>query len=197
MRKLVMVAVLGLALLQLQGCVPLVATGAGAGVLMANDRRSSGAYVEDQEIELRTSNRVGDAFPSDYVHVNVTSYNRAVLLTGEVPDEATKQKIYDIAKAVGNVKNVTNELVIAPPALLSARTNDAYVTTKVKTRFIDAKRFPVTAVKVVTENKVVYLMGLVTDQEGTDAAQIASTTAGVAKVVKMFEYVVLVPKNGN
>lgn len=197
MRKTVVIAALGMALLQLQGCVPLVATGAGAGALMANDRRTSGAYIEDQEIELRTASRIGDAFPSDYVHVNVTSYNRAVLLTGEVPDDATKQKISDIAKNVGNVKNVTNELVIAPPALLSARTNDTYITTKVKTRFVDAKRFPITAVKVVTENGVVYLLGLVTHQEGDDAAQIASTTAGVAKVVKMFEYVELVPNTPN
>ena len=197
MRKTVVIAALGLALLQLQGCVPLLATGAGAGVLMANDRRTSGAYVEDQEIELRIANRVNDTFPSDYVHVNVTSYNRTVLLTGEVPDDATKQKINDIAKGVSNVKNVGNELVIAPPALLSARTNDAYVTAKVKTRFADAHRFPLTAVKVVTENGVVYLLGLVTDQEGADAAQIASTTAGVTKVVKMFEYVVLIPKNAN
>lgn len=197
MRKTVVIAALGMALLQLQGCVPLVATGAGAGALMANDRRTSGAYIEDQEIELRTASRIGDAFPSDYVHVNVTSYNRAVLLTGEVPDDATKQKISDIAKNVGNVKNVTNELVIAPPALLSARTNDTYITTKVKTRFVDAKRFPITAVKVVTENGIVYLLGLVTHQEGDDAAEIASTTAGVAKVVKMFEYVELVPNTSN
>ena len=197
MRKTVVIAALGMALLQLQGCVPLVATGAGAGALMANDRRTSGAYIEDQEIELRTANRIGDAFPSDYVHVNVTSYNRAVLLTGEVPDDATKQKISDIAKNVGNVKNVTNELAIAPPALLSARTNDTYITTKVKTRFVDAKRFPITAVKVVTENGVVYLLGLVTQQEGNDAAEIASTTSGVKKVVKMFEYVELVPNTTN
>lgn len=195
MRRTILVAALGVALLQLQGCVPLVATGAGAGVLMANDRRSSGTYIDDQEIELRTGSRIGDAYPGDNVHVNVTSYNRSVLLTGEVPDAATKQKITDIAKGVGNVKNVINEVGIAPPALLSARTNDAYITTKVKTRFIDAKRFPITAVKVVTENGVVYLLGLVTDQEGADAAEIASTTAGVTKVVKMFEYVVLVPKN--
>ncbi len=194
MRKLIAVAVLGLGLLQLQGCIPLVATGAGAGALMANDRRTSGAYIEDQEIELRIANRAGDAFPGDYVHLNVTSYNRTVLLTGEVPDEATKLKIRGVAQGVGNIKNVINELVVAPPALLSARSNDAFVTTKVKTRFIDAKRFPLTAVKVVTENKVVYLMGLVTDKEGADAAEIASTTAGVAKVVKLFEYVVLVPK---
>jgi osmotically-inducible protein OsmY len=193
MRKTLVLAALGMALLQLQGCVPLVATGAGAGVLMANDRRTSGAYIEDQEIELRAANRVGDAFPADNVHVNVTSYNRTVLLTGEVPDETTKQKIYDIATGVGNVKSVFNEIAIAAPTLLSVRTDDTYVTTKVKTRFIDAKRFPLTAVKVITENGVVYLMGLVTEQEATDAAEIASTTSGVVKVVKLFEYVVLVP----
>ena len=195
MRRTVLVAALGLALLQLQGCVPLIATGAGAGVLMATDRRTSGTYIEDQEIELRTANRIREAFPADNVHTNVNSFNRVVLLTGEVPDEVTKQKIYDIAKGVGNVRNVVNELVVGPTALLSARTNDAYITTKVKTRFVDAKRFPINAVKVTTENGVVYLMGLVTDQEGKDAAQIASTTVGVNKVVKMFEYVTLVPRS--
>lgn len=194
MRRTVLVAALGLALLQLQGCVPLIATGAGAGVLMATDRRTSGTYIEDQEIELRTSSRIREAFPADNVHTNVNSFNRVVLLTGEVPNEVTKQKIYDIAKGVGNVRNVVNELVIGPTALLSARTNDAYITTKVKTRFVDAKRFPINAVKVTTENGVVYLMGMVTEQEGKDAAQIASTTVGVTKVVKMFEYVTLVPR---
>ncbi|BBO99343.1 BON domain-containing protein [Sulfuriferula nivalis] len=193
MRKAILVSVLGLSLLQLQGCVPLVATGAGAGVMMATDRRSSGIYIEDQEIELRAANRTREAYPADNVHVNFTSYNQLVLITGEVPDEATKQKINTIVLGVGNVKSTYNELRISTPTLLSARSNDAYITTMVKTRFFDDKRFPATAVKIVTENGVVYLMGMVTQQEGADAAQIASTTSGVAKVVKLFEYIVKVP----
>ncbi|MEQ1669023.1 MAG: BON domain-containing protein [Sulfuriferula sp.] len=193
MRKTILAAALGLSLLQLQGCVPLVATGAGAGVLMATDRRSSGVYIEDQEVELRAANRTRDAFPADNVHVNFTSYNRAVLITGEVPDETSKQKIDTIVMGVSSVKTTYNELRIAPASLLSSRSNDAYITTKVKTRFFDAKRFPATAVKIVTENGVVYLMGLVTQQEGADAAQIASTTSGVTKVVKLFDYIAKAP----
>ncbi|NOT16781.1 MAG: BON domain-containing protein [Sulfuriferula sp.] len=193
MRKAILVAVLGATLVQLQGCLPLVATGAGAGVMMATDRRSSGIYIEDQEIELRAANRAREAFPADNVHVNFTSYNQAVLITGEVPDETTKQKINSIVMGISNVKMTTNELRIAPASLLSSRSNDAYITTKVKTRFFDAKRFSATAVKIVTENGVVYLMGLVTQQEGIDAAQIASTTSGVTKVVKLFDYIAKAP----
>lgn len=193
MRKAILVSVLGLSLLQLQGCVPLVATGAGAGVMMATDRRSSGIYIEDQEIELRAANRIRDAFPGYNVHVNFTSYNQLVLITGEVPDEDTKQKINTIVMGVGNVKSTYNELRVSTVTLLSARSNDAYITSKVKARFFDAQRFPATAVKIVTEDGVVYLMGMVTQQEGADAAQIASTTSGVAKVVKLFEYIAKAP----
>ncbi|BBP05809.1 hypothetical protein TPL01_07160 [Sulfuriferula plumbiphila] len=188
MRTILTVAALGLALLQLQGCVPLVATGIGAGALMAADRRSSGTYIEDQEIELRAGSRIGEAYPKD-THVNVTSFNRDVLLTGEVPTPEARQKIADIAQGVGNVRKVYNETVVGPVSLLSSRSNDAYITTKVKARFLDAKRFQVNYVKVVTENGVVYLMGLVTSQEAEDAAQLASTTSGVRKVVKIFQIV--------
>jgi len=188
MRTTLIVAALGLALLQLQGCIPLVATGVGAGALMAADRRSSSAYIEDQEIELRAGSRIGEAYPKD-THVNVTSFNHDVLLTGEVPTAEAQQKITDIAQGVGNVRKVYNQTVVAPVSLFSSRSNDAYITTKVKARFLDAKRFQVNYVKVVTEDGVVYLMGLVTEQEAEDAAQLASTTSGVKKVVKMFQIV--------
>lgn len=188
MRTTLIVAALGLALLQLQGCVPLVATGVGAGALMAADRRSSAAYIEDQEIELRAGKRIGDAFPKD-THVNVTSFNHDVLITGEVPSAEAQQKITDIVQSVGNVRKVYNQTVVGPVSLLTSRSNDAYITTKVKGRFLDAKRFQVNYVKVVTENGVVYLMGLVTAQEAADAAQLASTTSGVRKVVTLFQIV--------
>ncbi len=188
MRTTLIVAALGLALLQLQGCVPLVATGVGAGALMAADRRSSAAYIEDQEIELRAGSRIGEAYPKD-THVNVTSFNHDVLLTGEVPTAEVQQKITDIVQGVGNVRKVYNQTVVGPVSLLSSRSNDAYITTKVKARFLDAKRFQVNYVKVVTEDGVVYLMGLVTQQEADDAAQLASTTSGVKKVVKLFQIV--------
>jgi len=110
-------------------------------------------------------------------------------LTGEVPTAEAQQKITDIAQGVGNVRKVYNQTVVAPVSLFSSRSNDAYITTKVKARFLDAKRFQVNYVKVVTEDGMVYLMGLVTEQEAEDAAQLASTTSGVKKVVKMFQIV--------
>jgi osmotically-inducible protein OsmY len=188
MRNTLTIAALALALLQLQGCVPVIIAGAGAGALVASDRRSTGTYIEDKEIQVRAGSRIGEAFPNN-THVNITSFNRNVLLTGEVPTGQAQQKIAEIAKGVGNVRTVYNETVVGPVSLLSSRTNDSYITTKVKTRFLDAKRFQVNYVTVVTEAGVVYLMGLVTAQEADDAAQIASTTSGVTKVVKLFEII--------
>lgn len=179
-------AALGLALLQLQGCVPLVATGIGAGALIAADRRSSGTYLEDQEIALRAGSRIGEAYPKD-THVNITSFNRNVLITGEVPTAEARQKVADIVQGVGNVRTVYNETIVGPVSLLSSRSNDTYITAKVKARFLDAKRFQANYVKVVTENGVVYLMGRVQPQEAEDAVEIAKTTSGVTKVVKIFE----------
>ena len=190
MRRLLLLALAGTAVLPLlQGCVPLVAAGAGAGTMMAVDRRSSGSYIDDKEIEMRVGNHIETAFPGDYVHVDVMSFNRAVLLTGEVPDAQAQQKVAEIAQSVMDVAKVYNETKIGPPTSLTIRTSDAYLSTAVKTRFLDAKRFPVSAVKVTTEDGVVYLMGFVTQQEGEDAAKIASTTGGVIGVVKLFEYI--------
>ncbi len=194
MRRILKLALAAMAILPLlQGCIPLVAAGAGAGTMMAVDRRSSGAYIDDKEIELRVANGIDTAFPGDYVHVDVMSFNRAVLLTGEVPDEQTKQKVADIAQKVMDVTKVYNEIKVGPPTSLTIRTSDAYLSTAVKTRFLDAKLFPVSAVKVTTEDGVVYLMGFVTEQEGEDAAKIASTTSGVVSVVKLFEYISKAP----
>ena len=171
----------------LQGCFPVVAAGAGAGVLLAEDRRTSGIYIEDQGIELKASNRIDEKL-KDAVHVGVTSYNRHVLLTGSAPTEALKQEAESITRTVPNISNVINEIAVANPNSLTARGNDAYLTSKVKARFIDANKFQVNHVKVVTENGVVYLLGLVKHQEADDATEIARTTGGVQKVVKLFEY---------
>jgi osmotically-inducible protein OsmY len=119
--------------------------------------------------------------------VNVTSYNRMVLLTGEVPTEAVKRDVERIAHATTNVRGVTNELAVGTPTTLSSRANDGYITSKVKARFVDAQRFNALHVKVVTENQVVYLLGLVSPQEAKDAIAIARTTEGVKKVVTVFE----------
>jgi osmotically-inducible protein OsmY len=122
------------------------------------------------------------------MHLNVTSYNRNVLITGEVPSEEVKSGIEKFVKDTQNVRNVTNELVIAEPTSYGSRSNDTLITSKVKSRFIEARKFQPNWVKVVTENKVVYLMGIVNHKEAADAADIAAYTSGVDKVVKVFEY---------
>jgi osmotically-inducible protein OsmY len=186
MRYVYLIA-LAFSAINLQGCFPVVATGAGAGVLMAEDRRTSGTYIEDQGIELKTSNRLDEKF-KDTVHINVTSYNRNVLMTGEVPTDTTKQEAEKIVRAVPNVSNILNELAIAGNSSYSTRSNDTYLTSKVKVRFVDLGKFQANHVKVVTENNVVYLLGMVTRKEAENAVEIARTTSGVQKVVKLFEY---------
>lgn len=170
----------------LQGCFPLVATGVGAGVLAAEDRRTTGTYVEDQSIEIKAAGRL-DATLKDRAHVNVTSYNRNVLLTGEARDEQVKAQAESVVREVPQVRNVINELAIRPNRPLASYANDAYLTSKVKARMLEAQKFQINHVKVVSEDGVVYLLGLVTRKEAEDAAEIARTTSGVSKVVKVFE----------
>jgi osmotically-inducible protein OsmY len=187
MKKLILVALLGLTTIPLTGCAPLLATGVGAGVLLVEDRRTSGTYLMDEEVELKTGSRIRENF-GEKIHANVTSYNRRVLLTGEVPDAATRAKVEDIAKNVPNVGEVQNELVVGDVSGFMARSNDGYITAKVKARFLDDKRFNAHHVKVVTEANPVFLMGMVKREEGNAAAEIAARTGGVSKVVKIFEY---------
>ena len=188
LRALALISVLGLAP-QLQGCVPLIAGGAGAAVLAIDDRRSAGAQTEDKEIALRGESRINDRF-GDRVHINVTSFNRNVLLTGEAPDAAGKTQIEKIVREIPNVRGVVNEIQIAGTSSYSSRGNDTYITSKVKARFIDeGKGFSANDVKVVTESNVVYLLGLVTRAEAEAAVEIARTTGGVQKVVRVFEYI--------
>ena len=172
---------------QLTACFPVVVGGAAAGGLMAADRRTAGAYVDDEAIEIKAERNIDDEL-GDKIHVNVTSYNRNVLITGEAIDDATKAKAESIAKSVANVRGVTNELAISAASSRMERNNDAYITTKVKARMLTEHRFPVNYVKVVTEDSVVYLMGIVTHKEADDAVEIARGTDGVQKVVKVFEY---------
>lgn len=173
----------------LSGCVPVVAGGAAAGGLAAADRRTSGAYVEDEGIEWKAQTQINNAL-GDNIHVNVTSYNRNVLLTGEAFDETSKSKAETIAKSIDNVRHVTNELQVAGKSSLTSRSNDTLLTSKVKGQMLKENRFPANYVKVVTEKSVVYLMGMVTRQEAEMAVEIARNTDGVEKVVKVFEYVV-------
>ena len=189
MRKNLLISLLGLALaLPLTGCAPLVMTGVGVGALMADDRRTPTAYLMDEEIELTARHRLNEA-RHEGVHISVTSFNRRVLLTGEAATADLKVKATGIAKAVPNVREIIDEVVIAAPSSFGARTNDGYITAKVKARFIDDKGVSAHQIKVVTESKVVYLMGLVKREEGARAAEVAARTEGVTRVVKAFEYV--------
>lgn len=171
----------------LSGCVPLVLGGAVAGgALVVADRRSAGAQVDDETIELKIANNVRANHPN--AHVNVTSYNGIVLLSGEVPDQAAKDGVANIARSTDRVRSVQNELVVAPPSSLGDRSNDTLITSKVKARFVEANEFHANQVKVVTERGVVYLMGIVSRQEADAAARLASNTGGVVRVVRLFEY---------
>lgn len=172
----------------LAGCFGAAAVGVGAGALAYADRRPIETQTVDEGIELRAQARIGERF-GDRVHVNVTSYNRTVLLTGEAPDAATRAEVEKIVAGVPNVKAISNEIAIAGPSSLASRANDTYITSKVKARFIDANQFAANHVKVVTEDAVVYLMGLVTEREAAAAVEIARTTGGVKKVVRVFEII--------
>jgi osmotically-inducible protein OsmY len=179
-----------LATLLMQGCgveMALLGLGTGVAVATVEDRRTTGTQLEDRGIQLRVSNRIDDRF-GERAHVNATVFNRYVLLTGEVADEAVQQECEKLARGVPNVLGVSNDLQIAGQSSTTSRSNDALITSKVKTRFADANRFNVFHVKVVTEAAVVYLLGIVTPQEADDAVEIARTTGGVRNVVKMFEY---------
>lgn len=172
---------------QITACIPVVVGGAAAGGAMAADRRTSGVYVEDQNIELKANKKIADAL-GEAAHVNITSFKGNVLLTGEVPNDAAKANAESLAKAIESVRNVTNELTVGPKSSISSRANDAYLTSKVKAQFVSENRFQANYVKVVSENSAVYLLGSVSQQEADAAVEIARNTSGVAKVVKVFEY---------
>ena len=184
-------AVLGAILLgsTLSACAPLLIGGAVlGGSLLVTDRRSSGAQLDDQAIELKSANRVGEVL-RDRGRISITSYNRQVLLTGEVVNEADKSAVEQTVARVDNVRTIVNELGVGPGASLTARSNDTVISGKVKASFVDAADLHANAVKVVTERGVVYLMGRVTEREATRASEIARGVGGVTKVVRVFEIV--------
>jgi osmotically-inducible protein OsmY len=171
----------------LGACAPLVVGGAVVGgTLMVSDRRSSGAQVEDQAIELKSLNRVREAI-GDRGHVSTTSYNRLVLVTGEVDSEADKAAVEQAVTRVDNVRSIVNELAIMGSSSLTSRSNDTILSGKVKASFIDAKDLFANSVKVVTERGTVYLMGRVTEREAARATEVARGVNGVQKVVRVFE----------
>jgi osmotically-inducible protein OsmY len=186
--RILLAAALIAATLSLGACIPLVVAGAAGAALVVSDRRSTSTQIDDAAIETKLAGTLAERH-GERAHVNVTSYNGVVLLTGEVPDVAAKVGVAAMAQATDRVRSVHDELVVAPPAELSGRTNDAYLTSLVKSRFLEATdTFSTTHVKVVTERSVVYLMGLVRRAEADAATRIAASTHGVSRVVKVFEY---------
>lgn len=190
MKKHVIAALLlgATALPLLQGCVPVIAAGATAGALSAFDRRSLGTQTEDETIEWKSSARVGEKL-GDKVHINFTSFNRKVLLTGEVPSAEDKAEAELIVSGVNNVQGVYNELTVGPVSSFSDRSNDSFITSKVKGRMVDSGKFNPVHVKVVTEAGVVFLLGMVTQPEADSAISVARTTSGVKKVVNLMEII--------
>ncbi|CAN5666435.1 hypothetical protein BH11PSE7_BH11PSE7_20430 [soil metagenome] len=181
-------AALGFAALatSLPGCIPLLAGGALVGGMAATDRRTSGAQVEDEGIELRASSRVRETM-GERAHINITSYNRQVLLTGEVPSEQEKQAVESLVSRVPNVRATVNELAVLGNSTLAQRSSDTLVTGKVKASLVDAKDMFANAFKVVTERGVVYLMGRVTPREADRATAITRSVGGVQRVVRILE----------
>jgi osmotically-inducible protein OsmY len=172
----------------LSGCA-VVAGGALVGTaLSATDRRSTGTQIEDQAIELKAGNRVRETL-GGRGHVSVTSYNRSALITGEVPTEADRVAVDKAIGGIDQLRATVNELVVLGSSSLTARSNDSYLTSKVKAAFIDAKDLQVNTLKVVTERGTVYLMGRVTEREANRAADVARAQSGVGKVVKVFELI--------
>ena len=173
-------------LASMQGCIALLGGAAVAGGLSLNDRRTGGTQIEDQSIELKSGGRLREAI-GEKGHINVTSYDRIVLLSGEVPTEADKAAAEKAVRDIEGVSNVVNELEVGPDSTLSTRSSDTVITTRVKSALIDAKDVQASAVKVVTERGNVYLMGRVTEREATRAAEIARAQPSVLKVVRVFE----------
>lgn len=168
---------------------PLVAAGAAGGATVANDQRSNQSLLDDQFIEAKAKDAVyADPKRAKRVHVNVTSYNRVVLLTGETLSQAERKEVVNIVRHIDKVRRVHNELRVADLTDFSSRTGDSWITSKVKSQMLATKGFPSSRIKVVTENDSVFLMGLVTKEIGNDAASIARQISGVKRVIKLFEY---------
>lgn len=173
----------------LAGCAAAVVGGGAVATTAMIDRRTTGTQVEDQTIEFKASNALaGDAELKEQAHVNITSYNTVVLMSGETPTDAMRQRAVELVKGVDKVSHIYNELTIAAPSSLTSRSSDSIITSKVKTKMVTNEELNGMAVKVVTEKGVVYLMGLLTRQEAEVATNIARQTGGVQKVVKLFQY---------
>ena len=175
-----------LAAAALSGCAAIVVGGAVGTAMVVTDRRTAGTQLEDQNIELKALTRIRESV-GDRAHINTTSYNRLVLLTGEVQSEADRSAVEQAIGRIEGVRSVVNELGVMGASSMTARSNDTILTSKVKASFIDAKDLQAGALKVVTERGVVYLMGRVTEREANRATDLARGVSGVQKVVKVFE----------
>jgi osmotically-inducible protein OsmY len=172
----------------LQACIPLAITAVGAGVLVASDRRSTATQAVDQEIGFKAGSAIRSNM-NDQVHINITSYNRMVLLTGEVATEAEKKQAEELVGKIVNVRSVVNELQIGAATGIKSRSNDVFINGKIKASFVDAKDIFANSFKIVVENSDVFLLGVVTEREANRAAEIASRVVGVNKVVKVMEII--------
>jgi osmotically-inducible protein OsmY len=183
--------IIGLPLLLLiQGCAPVAVVGVAAGASAVHDRRTFGAMIDDQNIELKAADKInGDATIKDLVHINVVSMNGIVLLTGEAATPEARDQVLTLVRSVNGVRRITNEMRITEPSSFGSRSLDSLITSAVKSRMLVTPDFDPTRVKVVTENSVVYLMGLVTHAEGEQAVALTTNIDGVTGVVKIFEYI--------
>ena len=171
-------------------CAPIIVAGAGAAAVAAHDRRTVGAFVDDQAIEVKVRNAIhADETLRQEAHINVTSMNGIVLLSGEAPSAESRDQALARARTVAGIRQIANEILVAPPSSFGSRSHDTWLTTKVKTKMVRADELDSTRVKVVTENDVVYLLGLVTQKEAELATEAARTVGGVTRVVKLFEYI--------
>ena len=186
--RLLLASIAAATLLSVSACAPLMVGGAAVTSMVAVDRRTSGTQLEDEGIELRANARVRDTL-GDGVHVNVNSYNRQVLLTGEVPTDREKRQVEQIVSRVENVKGIVNELGVMGISTLGQRSSDALVTGKVRASLVDDKELYAGAFRVVTERGTTYLMGRVTQREANRATEIARSVGGVQKVVRLFEII--------
>lgn len=189
MLKLKWALILLIPIILLQGCATAVVTGAATGASLVHDRRSAGAVLDDQGIEFKGSYALfSDKEIYDQSHINITSYNGIVLITGETPTEALKQQVSAKIKAIPKVRRIHNELIIAAPSALPSRSSDSWITSKIKAKMTTDKRVDAFYIKVVTEHGIVYLMGVVSHAEADVATEIVTKSAGVQRVVKIFEY---------
>jgi len=189
MPKLKALLILIMPIMLLQGCVAAVATGAATGVAVVHDRRSAGTVLDDQSIEMKAANILfRNKKIYDQSHINVTSYSGIVLITGETPNESLKQQVTKEVQTIANVRRIHNELLIAAPSAIPSRTSDAWITSKIKAKLTADEYIDPFFIKVVTEHGIVYLMGLVSHAEADRVLGIVTQSAGVQRVIKIFEY---------